>query len=148
MDRWSAAILVDFKLDEEPYDRPEEDWQFLLWIMAEFTIRIEGQVFFSSPYFTVVELAAQYSLWRRAHPDSGSRFVFTSIEADEPLLFITPNKDELWLTSPWEQHRQVHGLRSDVVIHAFDNFVDELEDCCRVQYGLEIGPIIRVVGSA
>jgi hypothetical protein len=148
MDSIPGKIAILFELSEELHEPPKEYWQFLLWIMADFTIRIDGRVFFSTPFFTVVELAAQYCLWRSAHPDADASFVFTSMEADEPLLFITPKEDGLWLTSPWERDVQKYGLRKDVVTGAFDQFVLELENGCRSKYGLEIAPVIHVVGSS
>lgn len=67
-----------------------ENWQLLLGIVADFSIRINGQTFYEEFEFTVVEFAASAMKWLRNSGD----FEFTSMESESsPLLAFYRRSD-------------------------------------------------------
>lgn len=81
---------VEFRFESLGQDVPAlvEPFHFYLNVTGDFAARVDDEVVYSEEMFTVVEFAIQTQRWQRGLFRRYRDFIFTSMEAEGPLLWI------------------------------------------------------------
>lgn len=133
---------IEFKYSElkSEVDDPNEDWQLLLRVTANFTIEVAGQTFFDEKDFPVVEFAEQANKWAAG----GGNFSYVSMETDEnPMISFNMISEETLLISAVDSEREIdEPLDAEIVRHALSNFITRLSNDVRDDLRIDINAII------
>jgi len=118
-----------------------EDWQLLLWPVADFAIQIENKVFFEEFDFTVVEFASSASKWLR----KGGDFEFSSMESDlNPMLAFYRRPDGNFM--PYAAHAAFATdgfIEHGALVKALNQFIDRLKKTAFEQLGLRVEQVVK-----
>ena len=87
----------------------------ILEITGEFQILINGNVFFSEPYFPILEFLKDALVWIDCS-DKSKEMSYSSMETENNPLIIFIKKDERWIVrSPWQKYEcTVTFTRNDI----------------------------------
>ena len=132
--------MLELRFERLRFDGPTpvDRSRLLLAIVAEFSILIDGEVWFSQPEFPVVELAAQLGPW--LGQGATGDFFYRSLEADEPYLISFRKLDQSWrLASPWQRHPETSPVDPR---QPSEDFVRRLTAETRQTLGVDITPAL------
>jgi len=118
-----------------------EDWQLLLGIVADFSIRIDGKTFYEEFDFTVVEFAASAMKWLR----EGGDFEFTSMESElKPMLaFYRRSDGNLMPYAPDASFVSDDLIESRVLKKGLTQFIESLKESVAQQLGIRINQVVN-----
>lgn len=98
----------------------------ILRITGEFRILINGNIFFSEPYFPILEFLKYALAWINCS-DKSKAMLYSSAETDDNPLIIFDKNEEGWIIrSPWQKYECLVGFTRDEVIHAILHLLETL----------------------
>lgn len=116
-----------------------ENWQLLLGIVADFSIRLDGKIFYEEFDFTVVEFAASAKKWLR----KGGDLEFTSMESEfEPLLAFYRRPDGNLM--PYSAHASFATdcfVESAALMKVLAQFIELLKKSVQDELGIRIDQV-------
>jgi hypothetical protein len=99
-----ANLSTDLPSVVEPHD-------VYLRIVSDFSVSVDGERIYDEQLFTIVEFAVESQAWLRRRWMRRA-FVFTSMEAEEPLLWIRPNNWIVPYGTNWTVGSDITGQQS------------------------------------
>jgi hypothetical protein len=116
---------------------PREHWQLLLRIAAEFSISVDGRLFYREAEFPIVEFASQAARWLRA--GSGD-FLYSSMESEEePLIgFYEEDNDQFRLYSPHQESDETLRVSGDALRDSIASLIVTVANKARAKLSLDI----------
>lgn len=118
-----------------------EDWQLLLGVVADFSIRLDGKTFYEELDFTVVEFAASAMKWLR----KGGDFEFTSMESElSPLLAFYRRADGNLMPYAADASFATDGfIESGALIKGLTQFIELLKEPVQGELGIRIDHVVN-----
>lgn len=99
----------------------------ILKITGEFQILINERVFFSEPYFPILEFLKDALEWIDCS-DKSQEMSYSSMETENNPLIVFSSQDEGWIIrSPWEKYECFVSFTRDELENAILDLVKELK---------------------
>lgn len=100
----------------------------ILKITGEFQIVINGNIFFSEPYFPVLEFLKDALAWINCS-DKSKEMLYSSIETENnPLIVFLKKGDEWIIRSPWQKYECkvtfTRGEVSGAILHLINHLIN------------------------
>lgn len=127
-------IVFDFSMAEGDNSKLEKiisqkgyTYPDILKITGEFQILINERVFFSEPYFPILEFLKDALEWIDCS-DKSQEMSYSSMETENNPLIVFSSQDEGWIIrSPWEKYECFVSFTRDELENAILDLVKELK---------------------
>jgi hypothetical protein len=120
---------------------PAADWQVLLYITADFSVYISGQLFYSEEEFPIIEFAVQANQWgQRLNGD----FKYISMEAEEsPLLsFEKQASGNYRISAYYQEFISEAEIPKQSIEAAMAKLIKDLRDTCWLTLKIDISRML------
>ncbi|HVM83602.1 MAG TPA: hypothetical protein VMW18_06915 [Candidatus Binatia bacterium] len=144
MDSVSDKVTFAFEHLKSDVDQPEEGWELLLRITADFSVLINGRMFYSEVAFPVVEFAARAALWLK----DGGDLSYESMDSQEkPLLtFFRGGDGKFRPYSPHQEFQMADYIDENALRQAIVEFRARLCREAMTALDLNVTPVIGELG--
>lgn len=112
--------MIEFKVisNQKVIKRLPKEYPKLIEYEAEFSIIINGKVFFNDPKFPLLEFLHYVNKWKSQRTES---LEYISIETeDNPLISFKSEQDMLLICSPWQLFKCETKFTKEEIVSALD----------------------------
>ncbi len=149
MERVSSEVaVIDFSFDNLHSDLPElrEPHEFLLRIVADFSIWSENRLLYEEPEFCVVEFAQQLDRWLQGADTTD--FEYDATDAEEPgLVWFRFGKEGWRVGSLFQEHPELREYSKERLENAAKAFMTQLDSSLETKFGTRLQEIFSNVTS-
>jgi hypothetical protein len=136
---------LEFRFRVTSADRSQllDRWDSLLRIEGDFAILVEGRGLYTEVLFPLVEFAVEALKWIGS-PGEPDGFLYESVEAEEPLIWIkrTDDEDGWQVGKIHESYSEPAVFTTDDIRSAISTYVEDLRTILNRDFGIDIDPVL------
>jgi hypothetical protein len=142
------VALIKFWFENLHADAPKltAPHEFLLRIVADFSMWSDDQMLYEEPEFSVVEFAQQLDRWL-GEPDL-TDFEYDATDAEEPgLVWFRFERDGWRVGSLFQEHPEMREHSKEDLKKAAEAFMANLDSALEANFGTRLQKIFKDVSS-
>lgn len=149
MERVSGEVaVINFSFENLHTDSPTltAPHEFLLRIVADFSMWVDDRLLYQEPEFCVVEFAQQVDRWLRESDIND--FEYDAMDAEEPgLVWFRFEKDGWRVGSLFQEQPEMREYSKENLKNAAMAFMAKLDSALEANFGTRLQKIFKDVAS-